>query len=202
MPNLWCLATRNSGKLREFRSLLEPHGYRVLSLDDVGLTNEHEETGSTFSENARLKALCFSAETDLPVLGDDSGLEVFALGARPGIHSARYAGPGATDSERIRKVLGELESAGAGREARFVCALALAQRGTLLAEAEGECAGVILTEPRGSGGFGYDPIFYFPALGKTFAELAGAEKNLHSHRGNAVRALLSRLPDSRLTDGS
>ena len=193
MPQTWCLATRNPGKLREFRSLLEPHGYHVFGLEDVGLTKEHEETGDTFLENARLKAIGYSAETDLPVLGDDSGLEVFALGGRPGVHSARYAGPHATDSERIRKLLGELEGSGAGRDARFVCALALARHGSLVAESEGQCAGVILAEPRGSHGFGYDPVFYFPALGKTFAELDEAEKNLHSHRGHAVRALLARL---------
>lgn len=193
MTQTWCLATRNPGKLREFRSLLEPHGYRVLGLDDLGLTKYFDEAGSSFSENARLKALCFSAETDLPVLGDDSGLEVFALGGRPGVHSARYAGPRATDSERIKKLLDELEAAGPERDARFVCALALARQGALLAEAEGQCAGVILTQPRGSGGFGYDPVFYFPGLGKTFAELDEAEKNLHSHRGHAVRALLARL---------
>jgi XTP/dITP diphosphohydrolase len=193
IPHTWCLATRNPGKLREFRTLLEPHGYCVIGLEEAGLTKEHEETGSTFAENARLKALAFSSETDLPVLGDDSGLEVFALGGRPGVHSARYAGPHATDPERIRKLLSELEPSDGGRDARFVCALALARRGSLLAEAEGLCAGVILTEPRGSGGFGYDPVFYFPALGRTFAELDEAEKNLHSHRGQAVRALLARL---------
>ena len=193
MSHTWCLATRNPGKLREFRSLLEPHGYRVIGLEEAGLTKEYEETGSTFSENARLKALAFSAETDLPVLGDDSGLEVVALGGRPGVHSARYAGPHATDAERIRKLLSELGTSGSSRAARFVCALALARRGSLLAEAQGQCAGVILTEPRGGGGFGYDPVFYFPALGKTFAELDEPEKNLHSHRGHAVRALLAGL---------
>jgi len=193
MPHTWCLATRNPGKLREFRALLEPHGYHVIGLEEAGLTKEHEETGSTFLENALLKALAFSAETELPVLGDDSGLEVLALGGRPGVHSARYAGPHATDAERIRKLLAELEPSGAIRDASFVCALALAQHGSLLAEAQGQCSGVILAEPCGSGGFGYDPVFYFPALGKTFAELDEAEKNLHSHRGEAVRALLARL---------
>jgi XTP/dITP diphosphohydrolase len=184
------VATRNSGKLREFRELLRPLRCEILSLRDLGIEEEVEENGATFAENARIKALGYSRFTSLPVLADDSGLEVAALGGRPGIHSARYAGEGASDADRIGKLLTELNQAGAGSSARFVCALALAQEGTVILESEGECAGVIIAEPRGTNGFGYDPVFLFPTLNKTFAELTDPEKNRQSHRSCAVTALL------------
>ena len=186
------LATRNAGKLREFQALLEPLGCRVLCLGDLGVTREIEEDGETFAENARLKAVGYSRLVPLPVLADDSGLVVDALGGRPGIRSARYAGPDASDSDRIRKLLGELgQLPGAPRAARFVCALALARAGSPVIEVEGACSGVIIDEARGTKGFGYDPVFLFPALGKTFAELDEAEKNRYSHRARAVRALFA-----------
>jgi XTP/dITP diphosphohydrolase len=187
------IATRNSGKLREFRSLLLSTGWRILGLSDLSIEKEHEETGATFAENARLKALAYSLDTDLPVLADDSGLEVMALGGRPGIHSARYGGAGASDLDCIRKLLSELEATGGKREARFVCTLAIARGGRLLLEAEGECRGLIAREPRGSNGFGYDPVFFFPELGKTCAELSESEKNQCSHRAHAVDSLLAKL---------
>jgi XTP/dITP diphosphohydrolase len=187
------IATRNAGKLREFRELLIPLESKVLSLADLSIDAEFEETGNSFAENARLKALAYSGLTRLPVLADDSGLEVDALGGRPGIHSARYAGPGASDSDRIRKLLGELEKSGGGRDARFVCSLALAQEGVVLLEAEGECRGLIANEPRGTRGFGYDPVFYFPELGKTYAELDPEEKNRYSHRARAAASLLRQI---------
>ncbi len=183
------IATRNNGKLREFRSLLASLKSGILSLMDASIALEPEETGLTFAENARLKALAYSRCTPFPVLADDSGLEVAALGGKPGIHSARYAGPEASDAERINKLLIELQ--GKEREARFVCSLALAHDGVLILETEGECRGIIAKEPRGTNGFGYDPVFFFPSLGKTYAELTDAEKNLHSHRARAVSALLS-----------
>jgi non-canonical purine NTP pyrophosphatase (RdgB/HAM1 family) len=186
------VATRNNGKLREFRELLQPLQCEILSLRDVGIEDEVEEHGSTFAENARIKALGYSALTAFPVLADDSGLEVAALGGRPGIHSARYAGEGASDSDRIRKLLTELDQTSGERNARFVCTLALAQEGSIILESEGECAGVIISEPRGTNGFGYDPVFFFPTLGKTFAELTEPEKNQQSHRSHAVAALLSK----------
>jgi XTP/dITP diphosphohydrolase len=186
------LATRNPGKLREFQALLEPLGCRVLSLGDLGVTEEIEENGETFAENARLKSVGYSRLLPLPVLADDSGLVVDALGGRPGIHSARYAGPEAGDSDRVRKLLRELgQLPGAPRSARFVCALALSHAGSPRIEVEGACSGIIIDEARGPRGFGYDPVFFFPALGKTFAELDEAEKNRHSHRARAVRALLA-----------
>jgi XTP/dITP diphosphohydrolase len=187
------VATRNSGKLREFRGLLQPLRCGILSLRDIGIEEEVEEHGATFAENARIKALGYSRFTSLPVLADDSGLEVAALGGRPGIHSARYAGEGASDSDRIRKLLAELDQTRSESSARFVCALALAQEGAVILESEGECAGVIIPEPRGANGFGYDPIFLFPTLNKTFAELTDPEKNRQSHRSHAVAALLNKL---------
>ncbi len=187
------VATRNPGKLREFRALLSSTGWRVLGVSDLPIDRDPEETGASFAENARIKALFYSEEAELPVLADDSGLEVTALGGRPGLHSARYAGPEASDAERIKKLTAELEKVGGTREARFVCRLALAQSGRLLAEAEGECRGLIAQEPRGSNGFGYDPIFFFPELGRTYAELSESEKNNYSHRAHAVRSLLAQL---------
>ncbi len=186
------IATRNQGKLREFRTLLQSLHCELLSLKDAGIEKDIEESGNSFAENARIKAIAYSRLTSLPVLADDSGLEVLALGGRPGIHSARYAGANASDSDRIRKLLAELDQAetGSGREARFVCSLAVAHAGTLQMESEGECRGLIITEPRGSDGFGYDPIFLFPSLNKTFAELNESEKNQYSHRARAVAALL------------
>jgi XTP/dITP diphosphohydrolase len=183
------VATRNRGKQREFRDLLAPLGSTILSLGDLSIEADPEESGTTFAENARLKAIAYSRHTEFPVLADDSGLEVAALGGKPGIFSARYAGEGASDSERVSKLLRELQ--GKRREARFFCALALALEGTLFLESEGECPGIIAEGPRGTNGFGYDPVFFFPALGKTLAELSEAEKNSLSHRANAVAALLS-----------
>jgi len=187
------VATRNPGKLREFRALLAPAGWSVLGLDALAEpATEPAEEGATFADNARVKALAVCEATELAVLADDSGLEVAALGGRPGVYSARYSGAHAADGDRIAKLLEEL-GAERDRRARFVCALALAQKGTLLAEALGECPGEIAEQPRGSHGFGYDPVFLVPELGRTFAELSEAEKNLRSHRARAVRDLLDRL---------
>ncbi len=187
------VATRNQGKLLEFRSLLLPLKSEILCLSDLSINEEFEETGQTFAENARIKAIGYSRLMPFPVLADDSGLEVAALGGRPGVHSARYAGSGASDSDRVQKLLAELALSAGGREARFVCALALAQEGVLLHESQGQCSGIIAGEPQGTGGFGYDPVFFFPSLGKTFAQLNKAEKNQHSHRAQAVAALLKQL---------
>jgi XTP/dITP diphosphohydrolase len=187
------IATRNAGKMREFRDLLLPLKGEVLSLSDLSIDVEIEESGNTFAENSRLKASGYSRLTRLPVLADDSGLEVEALGGRPGVQSARYAGLGASDADRICKLLDEVGKSGGTRGARFVCVLALAQNGSLLLEAEGECRGIVAEEPRGTNGFGYDPIFYFPELGKTYAELSRAEKNQYSHRARAVASFLSQI---------
>jgi XTP/dITP diphosphohydrolase len=187
------VATHNRGKLQEFRTLLSPAQLRILSLDDLLIRNDHAETGASFAENARTKAVEYSRQTEHPVLADDSGLEVAALGGRPGIRSARYGRPGANDRDRIGQLLLELERTSGERQARFVCALALAHKGALIIETEGECRGEIALEPRGANGFGYDPIFLFPELGRTYAELKPAEKNRVSHRARAVASLLKRL---------
>lgn len=187
------VATRNRGKLREFQTLLHPLQSELLSLRDLAIEEDIEESGSTFAENARLKAIGYSRMTSFPVLADDSGLAVEALGGRPGIHSARYAGPDASDADRIRKLLEELAVSGDNRNARFVCALALAQEGRLIMESEGACPGIIIAEPRGTNGFGYDPVFCFADLDKTFAEFNEAEKHRYSHRARAVYSLLKSL---------
>ena len=195
------VATRNSGKLREFRNLLRPLKNTILGLGDLPVDAEIEESGGSFAENACLKAIGYSRVTPFPVLADDSGLEVAALDGQPGIHSARYAGVGATDADRIRKLLKEIGSAAKGRDAHFVCALALAQDGVLRHEAAGECLGNIIDEPRGTNGFGYDPVFLFPELGKTFAELNEAEKNQYSHRAKAVASLLAKMQAGKTGGG-
>jgi XTP/dITP diphosphohydrolase len=194
------VATRNQGKLREFQNLLLPLDGDILSLSDESIVEEFEETGQTFAENARVKAISYSRLTPFPVLADDSGLEVAALGGRPGVHSARCAGAGASDSDRVRKLLEELARSGGGREARFVCNLALAQEGALLQESQGQCSGIIAAEPHGTNGFGYDPVFFFPSLGKTFAELSESEKNQYSHRAKAVAALLRQLQQASIVN--
>ncbi len=153
-----------------------------------------EEDALTFAENAAGKALHYSRLQNGLVFADDSGLVVPALGGAPGVHSARYAGPQATNAQKIEKLLGEMRGkTGAERAAYFVCAIALAERGRAIAIVTDRVDGEILDAPRGAGGFGYDPVFYFPALQKTFAEIPAEEKNLRSHRGKAFRRLLAAL---------
>jgi XTP/dITP diphosphohydrolase len=156
-----------------------------------------DESAPTFAENAAGKALHYSRHTQEIVLADDSGLVVPALGGAPGVHSARYAGSSATDEDRYRKLLREMQGREGGeRRARFVCVIALAQRGRALGILSDTAEGVLADEPRGSGGFGYDPIFFFPERGRTFAELAPSEKNVYSHRGEAFRKAVKFLEKS------
>lgn len=155
---------------------------------------EFEENAPTFAENAAGKALHYSRFQDGLIIADDSGLVVPALGGAPGVHSARYAGAEASNSQRIEKLLEELRGkAGEERSAYFVCAIALAREGRAIAIVTDRVDGQILEAPRGSGGFGYDPVFQFPVFRKTFAELTAEEKNQHSHRGKAFRKLLAAL---------
>jgi len=155
----------------------------------------YEEDAPTFAENATGKALYYSQRSAGPVFADDSGLVVPILDGAPGVHSARYAGTGASNSERIEKLQREMRGkTETERAAQFVCAIALAKQGRALAIVTDRVKGEILESPRGTGGFGYDPVFYFPALEKTFAELSAEEKNRHSHRGKAFRKLLAHLP--------
>lgn len=189
-------ATRNSGKLRELRGLLAPEGIDVRGLADVPGAPEVKEDGATFRENAWKKARALADFAGLPALADDSGLAVAALGGRPGVRSARYAGPDATDSDNNRRLLEELRGVPPqGRRAAFVCAMALAVPGNARAEAEaqGRLEGRLLEVPRGSGGFGYDPLFLVEEAGLTLAEMELADKNRLSHRARALAALLPRL---------
>ena len=191
-PAKLLLASSNPGKLREYQALAEGHPVEVSLFPRFDSVPQFVERAPTFAENAAGKALHYSAFTADAVLADDSGLVVPALGGAPGPRSARYAGVRATDADRIRKLLGELRAVrGKDRAARFVCVIAVAQRGRLL-EVISDCVeGELIDSPRGTGGFGYDPIFYYAPLGKTFAELLPREKNDLSHRGRVFRKLLA-----------
>ena len=182
------LATGNKGKLREFRGLLEGVFGNIVSLNDLESPPEVTEDGETFRENALKKARAIAAYSGIPALADDSGLEVEALGGRPGVYSARYAGEGAVDTDNIAKLLSELQGV-ANRKARFVCFLALVTPDGKEITAEGTCEGIILTEPRGEGGFGYDPVFFLPEYNKTMAEIPAELKNKISHRARASESL-------------
>jgi XTP/dITP diphosphohydrolase len=194
-------ASSNPGKLAEFRALAESAAgaspsttFSVEMLPGLEWLPPFEENEPTFGENALGKALYYSPLSDGIVFADDSGLVVPALGGAPGVHSARYAGPNATSAERINKLLREL--AGKPRQERaahFCCVIAVIRQGLPIAIISNRADGEILESPRGTGGFGYDPIFYFPELHKTFAELTPQEKNLYSHRGKAFRRVLSFL---------
>ncbi len=188
------LASSNPGKLREYQELAAGHPVELASLPGLEKLPRFEETAPTFAENAAGKALHYSRFTREPVVADDSGLAVPALGGAPGVQSARYAGTGASDADRVRKLLRELEGqAGDARRARFVCVVALARQGRALAVVSAGAEGVVADAPRGSNGFGYDPIFLYEPLGRTFAEMSREEKNRHSHRGKAFRKLLALL---------
>ena len=177
------IATGNAGKLREYRELLADAGFELVAFD-----SEVDEVGKTYAENARLKAETGCARSGLPSLGDDSGVEVEALGGFPGIRSARL---GPTQQERTAELLRRLEDKPRPWSARFVCVLALAAPGHDTQLFEGECRGEIVPEWRGEAGFGYDPIFLVPGTGKTFGEMPPEEKRQYSHRARAVRALLA-----------
>ena len=193
------LATHNAGKIREIRQLAASHDWLWHGLDGFPDVPEAVEDAETFSENARSKALHYAAATGLATLADDSGLEVDCLGGAPGVLSARYAGEPHNDAANNRKLVAALE--GIPREqrtARFCCAMVLARPNEVLAETQGAVEGVIIDEPRGTNGFGYDPHFLIPSLGKTMAELPAHQKNALSHRGQALRAMLPEI--ARLLD--
>ncbi len=183
-------ATCNPGKLREIRSILAPLGLELLSLDDFPGIPEIVEDGATFRENAVKKATEVARLTGEMAVADDSGLSVDALQGRPGVYSSRYAGEKATDEDRCRKLLAEMAGVPAGsRQARFVCAIAVAEPSGKTEAAEGECRGEIAFSPRGDQGFGYDPVFFLPEYGKTMAELPPEVKNRISHRAKALEKL-------------
>ncbi|MDR1961083.1 MAG: XTP/dITP diphosphatase [Gracilibacteraceae bacterium] len=188
------LATHNAGKLREITELAAPGGFTVLSLVDFPELSAVEETGETFAANALLKARAACRATGLLTLGDDSGLEVAALGGLPGVHSARFAGEDQCDRRNNDKLLAALRSVPtAERTARFRCVMAIVTPAGDEYTVEGTVEGLIAERPRGAGGFGYDPLFYLPASGMTMAELPLAEKNRISHRGQALRRALDVL---------
>ncbi|MFC1899664.1 XTP/dITP diphosphatase [Chloroflexota bacterium] len=181
------LATSNKGKVSEFRCLLRGIPYQIVSLAEEGITTKVDESGDSLGENARLKAAILSKESSLLSLADDSGLEVDALGGKPGVHSARYAGDNASDEDRVSYLLSRLEGVPwEKRSARFRCVIALATPHGRVEFFSGECQGIITLTAKGGKGFGYDPIFYLPELDKTMAELTPEIKNKISHRGQAA----------------
>jgi XTP/dITP diphosphohydrolase len=181
------LATRNPGKVRELSQLLSPLGYEVLSLEHFPGVPEVVEDGATFRDNAVKKATAVARHTGQLALADDSGLEVDYLGGAPGVHSARFAGEGHDDRANNEKLLRLLAGVPPEkRTARFRCVVAVATPEGKVLTTEGTCEGIIAEEPRGEGGFGYDPLFYVPSCGKTFAELEPEVKNRISHRGRAL----------------
>jgi len=182
------IATTNKGKIKEFRSLLIPEISNLLSIGDFDNIPKIEETGKTFEENALIKARVVSELTNKTTISDDSGLEVLSLDNKPGVYSARYAGEHATDSDNIKKLLDDLSSEDY-RAARFVCCVAIVFPDGNEKVFQGICKGEILKSSKGQGGFGYDPVFYFPQAKKTFAELSLDEKNEFSHRAKAIKQL-------------
>lgn len=199
LENVVLIATSNPGKLRDFAGAAQAHGVAIRALPGFASLPLVVEDGQTFEENARKKALQYSLHApENIVLADDSGLAVDALDGAPGVHSARYAagdpaaaGSNSDDEANNARLLRELSGFPAARRtARFVCVIAAARNGSLLAEFRGEAQGLVLPAPRGFSGFGYDPLFFFPAIGKTFAELSPVEKAAYSHRGAAFRKFL------------
>ena len=185
-------ATNNKNKIREFKEILSPLGYQIVGLKELGIDIEVEETGKTFEENSLLKAKAVFEATGLASLADDSGLEVDALGGEPGIYSARYCE--GTDADRINYLLEKMKDVPEEkRTARFVSAVTLMFTDGETVTAKGTCEGKITEKPSGKNGFGYDPVFYVEKYGKTFAELTAEQKNLISHRGNALFELQKQL---------
>ena len=185
MDNIIVLATSNKNKLKEIQEILKDYPVAIKSLSDFGPMPEAVEDGETFDDNAYKKALHYAKVLGVPCLADDSGLVVDALDGRPGVYSARYSGPEATDWKNCEKLLGEMEGQ-TNRSAHFVCVLSLATPAGPALTWEGRCNGELIAERRGEAGFGYDPIFFSPDLGKTFAEASMAEKSAISHRGRAL----------------
>jgi XTP/dITP diphosphohydrolase len=191
------VATTNAGKLREITSLLADVPVQITTLRDLPPIQEPEETGLTFADNARLKALYYSAQSGMWTVAEDSGLVVDGMDGEPGVQSARFLRPDASYPERFAEIFRRLDGPPArDRTARFVCALAVADDGRIVYEARGTVEGEIAREARGTGGFGYDPIFYFPPYGATLGEVTDEAKLAVAHRGHAFRALASWLRTS------
>jgi len=194
LPNKLLLATNNQGKARELKLLLQELPFELVLPRELGISTDVDEVGRSLEENAKLKATALARESQLLALADDSGLEVDALGGEPGRLSARYAGEGASDRERIDYLLAKLKGVPwEKRTARFRCVIAVATPEGEVELCSGECHGFITFKPKGEEGFGYDPIFYFPGLDKTMAELPLEIKNKVSHRGEAAREAIKSL---------
>lgn len=191
------IATYNEGKFKELCAMLSHIDIDLMSLKDIGEISDVEESGATFAENAAIKAAAYSKASRMWTLSDDSGLEVEALGGAPGVMSARYAGEGASDAQRIQKLLSEIKNSDAeNRSARFICAVAVAdETGAIRFTSEGECRGIIAETPIGKGGFGYDPIFLPDGFEQTFGELPSEVKDRISHRHRAVVKIIPFLLD-------
>ena len=190
-PLTLILATSNEGKVNEIREALSGLELSLLSAAEAGIGRLPDETGASYEENALLKAGYVAIRSGLPALGDDSGLEVDALSGAPGLHSARYGGPGLSDGERVAYLLDQLSAVPAkARGAGFVCTVVLTTPGGEMRSFKGECRGTIIDGPRGAAGFGYDPVFLSDELGRTFAEATLQEKRRVSHRGRALEAFL------------
>jgi XTP/dITP diphosphohydrolase len=190
MSQTLLVATHNKGKVKEFSEMLADLDLEWLSLDDIGMEKDVEETGKTFAENAVLKAEAYAAETGYFTLADDSGLEVDALNGEPGIYTARYGGAGLDHEGRYRLLLENMQGvAEAERSARFRCVIALATPDGVVGTADGVCEGLIAEEPAGDGGFGYDPVFFLPDRGMTMAQVPSSVKHQISHRGRALKAI-------------
>jgi XTP/dITP diphosphohydrolase len=190
------IATTNEGKIREIKPLLKHLPLQLVGLDELGVDQSFKEPGDTFAENSIAKALYYHYYHSLPTIADDSGLVIDALGGEPGVRSSRFLGEESSYAEKMERVLarlGENSTAGLGREARFTCALSLALNGRVAATIVKHLFGSIAEAPRGSNGFGYDPIFFSPELGKTFGEATDAEKERLSHRARALRSLVALL---------
>lgn len=199
------IATNNAHKAQEIRQILAGSFSALDTLREAGLAIEVVEDGATFAENAVKKAeqVLAAAPGYDAALSDDSGLAVDALGGAPGVYSARYAGPQHDDADNNRKLMADMAGVPDGqRGCRFVCAVALARRGRPTVTAEGACEGVLLRAPRGENGFGYDPYFYYPPAGRTFAELTGEAKNAVSHRRRALESLRALLAQERRQRGA
>jgi XTP/dITP diphosphohydrolase len=185
MGQIIVLATRNAGKAKEFQQLLKDFPVEIKNLNQFGPIPDVEEDGATFDDNAYKKASFAAKVLGLPAIADDSGLVVDALDGAPGVKSARYAGENASDEENIKKLLKQMEGK-SNRHAAFECVISIAVPSGPALTYEGRCEGEITSQPQGISGFGYDPVFYFPEYGKTFAELTSTEKNRVSHRGKAL----------------
>ncbi len=194
----WIIATNNKKKLSELRTILSGLGIDVVSMSEAGLSMSIVEDGTTYEENSLIKARAVYEATKMPTIADDSGLEVYALGNAPGVYSARYAGENATDDENLDKLLNNLKDVpDEKRGCKFVSSIACVIDENREFTVRGECEGFITHERCGCDGFGYDPVFYVPRLGKTFSELSSEEKNKISHRGTALVKLGEKLADLR-----